>query len=39
LATPQLNILLVSDEGLEVTTQTDGWIAKQQFEVVCSRNY
>jgi len=35
--TSNLQVFLVSDEGLEVTTLTDGWIATQKFEVVCAR--
>lgn len=35
--TTNLQVLLVSDEGLEVTTLSDGWIATQKLEVVCAR--
>lgn len=32
-----LQFLLVSDEGLDVSTLTDGWIASQKYEIVCAR--
>lgn len=37
MTTASLQVLLVSDEGLDVNTLNDGWMASQKFEVVCGR--
>lgn len=37
LSTASLKVHLVTDEGLEVLTQSDGWLANQKLEVVLSR--
>lgn len=37
LTTGSLQVLSISDDGLDVVTASDGWIATQKLEIVCAR--